>query len=98
MPKRVFVGVVTSDKMQKTRRVEIARTIRHPRYEKQLRRRTICIAHDEKNESHVGDTVEIIESRPRSRLKRWELVRVVIQSRGVEGVVPEPEVVEGAST
>lgn len=98
MPKRVFVGVVTSDKMAKTRRVEIARTVRHPQYEKLMRRRTVCIAHDEKNESHVGDTVEIIESRPRSRLKRWELVRVVIQSRGVEGVVPEPAVVEGAST
>src|SRR5437762_2539113 len=97
MPKRVFVGVVTSDKMQKTRRVEIARTVRHPRYEKLLRRRTICIVHDENNESHAGDTVEIIESRPRSRLKRWELVRVVIQSRAVEAVVKEPEILEGAS-
>ncbi len=98
MPKRVFVGTVTSDKMQKTRRVEIARTVRHPRYEKLLRRRTICIVHDEKNESHVGDTVEIIESRPRSRLKRWELVRVVAQSRGVEVAVKEPEMLEGAAT
>jgi len=97
MPKRVFVGVVKSDKMQKTRRVEIARTVRHPRYEKLLRRRTICIVHDENNESHAGDTVEIIESRPRSRLKRWELVRVVIQSRAVEAVVKEPEILEGAS-
>src|SRR5262245_31174305 len=98
MPKRVFVGVVTSDKMAKTRRVEIARTVRHARYEKLLRRRTICIAHDENNESHVGDTVEIIESRPRSRLKRWELVRVVAQSRGVEGSIPEPDVLQGAAT
>ena len=97
MPKRVFVGVVKSDKMQKTRRVEIARTIRHPRYEKLMRRRTVCMVHDEKNESHVGDTVEIIESRPRSRLKRWDLVRVVAQSRGVEAAVKEPEVLEGAS-
>jgi small subunit ribosomal protein S17 len=98
MPKRVFVGTVTSDKMQKTRRVEIARTVRHPRYEKLMRRRTICIVHDEKNESHVGDLVEIIESRPRSRLKRWELVRVVAQSRGVEVAVKEPAMVEGAAT
>ena len=98
MPKRVFVGVVTSDKMQKTRRVEIARTIRHPRYEKLMRRRTICLVHDEQNESHAGDTVEIVESRPRSRLKRWELVRVVAQSRAVEAVVKEPELVEGAAT
>ena len=98
MPKRVFVGVVKSDKMQKTRRVEIAHTVRHPRYEKLLRRRTICIAHDEKNESHVGDLVEIIESRPRSRLKRWDLVRVVAKSQAVEAVVKEPEVLEGVST
>jgi small subunit ribosomal protein S17 len=98
MPKRVFVGRVTSDKMQKTRRVEIARTVRHPRYEKLLRRRTICLVHDEKNESHAGDTVEIIESRPRSRLKRWELVRVVAKSQGVEVAVKEPELIEGAST
>ena len=98
MPKRVFVGTVTSDKMQKTRRVEIARTVRHPRFEKLLRRRTICIVHDENNASHVGDTVEIIESRPRSRLKRWELVRVVAQSRGVEVAVKEPEMLEGAAT
>ena len=84
MPKRVFVGVVKSDKMQKTRRVEIARTVRHPRYEKLLRRRTICMVHDEKNESHMGDTVEIIESRPLSRLKRWELVRVVKKSDAID--------------
>jgi small subunit ribosomal protein S17 len=63
-----------------------------------MRRRTICIVHDEKNESHVGDLVEIIESRPRSRLKRWELVRVVAQSRGVEVAVKEPAMVEGAAT
>jgi small subunit ribosomal protein S17 len=55
------------------------------------------MVHDENNDSHLGDTVEIIESRPRSRLKRWELVRVVAQSRGVEVEVKEPEVVEGAS-
>jgi small subunit ribosomal protein S17 len=92
----VFVGQVTSDKMQKTRRVEIARTVRHPRYEKLLRRRTICIVHDEENASHLGDTVEIIESRPRSRLKRWELVRVIAQARALAEV--KEEAVEGAAS
>jgi small subunit ribosomal protein S17 len=95
MPKRVFVGVVTSDKMQKTRRVEIARTVRHPRYEKLMRRRTICMVHDEGNASHTGDTVEIVESRPRSRLKRWDLVRVINQAQALAEV--KEEAVEGAS-
>lgn len=81
MPKRVAVGVVTGDKTQKTRRVEIARLVKHPKYGKYMRHRTICYVHDEQNESHVGDTVEIVESRPLSRTKRWELVRVVSKSR-----------------
>lgn len=75
--RRTAVGVVTSDKMKKTRRVEIPRLEKHPRYGKYIKRRTICYAHDEKNESRVGDTVEIMEARPMSKLKRWRLVRVV---------------------
>lgn len=84
MPKRVEVGVVKSDKMAKTRRVEIARLVKDPKYGKYLRRRTVCYVHDENNESAVGDTVEICESRPRSRLKRWELVRIVTKSQLVD--------------
>ena len=75
--RRTAVGVVTSDKMKKTRRVEIPRLEKHPRYGKYIKRRTICYAHDEKNESQVGDTVEIMEARPMSKLKRWRMVRVV---------------------
>jgi small subunit ribosomal protein S17 len=84
MAKRVSIGVVTGDKASKTRRVEIPRLVRHAKYGKILRRKTVCHVHDEGNESHVGDTVEIVESRPRSRLKRWELVRVVSKSRLVD--------------
>lgn len=84
MPKRVEVGVVKSDKMAKTRRVEIARLVKDPKHGKYLRRRTVCYVHDENNESAVGDTVEICESRPRSRLKRWELVRIVTKSQLVD--------------
>ena len=84
MPKKVSVGIVTSDRMAKTRRVEIARLVRHPKYGKYLRRRTICHVHDEREESHAGDVVEIQESRPRSRLKRWELVRVVEKGRMID--------------
>ena len=54
--RRVEIGVVTSDKMQKTRRVEIPRLVKHPRYGKYIKRRTICYVHDEANTSHVGDT------------------------------------------
>ncbi len=84
MPKRVAVGVVTGDKTSKTRRVEIPRLVKHAKYGKYLRRRTVCYAHDENNESRAGDTVEIVESRPTSRLKRWQLVRVVTKSRLVD--------------
>src|SRR3954449_7772298 len=78
--RRVAVGVVTSDKMNKTRRVEIPRLVKHARYGKYIRRRTICHVHDEKNESHVGDTVEVMESRPLSKTKHWVLVRVVTRA------------------
>ena len=75
--RRVEVGVVTKDKMNKTRRVEIPRLVKHPRYGKYIKRRTICYVHDEVNESRAGDTVEIMESRPISKLKSWRLVRVI---------------------
>jgi small subunit ribosomal protein S17 len=75
--RRIAVGVVTRDKMNKTRRVEIPRLEKHARYGKYIKRRTICYVHDENNESHMGDTVEIMESRPMSKLKHWRLVKVV---------------------
>ncbi len=76
MHKRM-VGVVKGDKMNKSRRVEVERTFKHAKYGKTVRARTVCHVHDEDNVSHLGDTVEIVECRPRSRLKRWELVRIV---------------------
>jgi small subunit ribosomal protein S17 len=84
MPKRQIIGLVTGDKMQKTRRVEIERLVRHPKYGKFLRRRTVCHVHDENNESQQGDTVEIIETQPRSKTKRWDLVRIVAKSQQVD--------------
>ena len=91
MPKRLEIGVVKTDKMAKTRRVEIPRLVRHKLYGKTLRRRTVCYVHDEKNESRVGDTVEIQESPPLSKLKRWTLVRVVRKSDAVEAVDATPD-------
>ena len=78
--RRVAVGVVTSDKMNKTRRVEIPRLVKHARYGKYIRRRTICHVHDEKNESHKGDQVEIMETRPLSKTKNWRLVKIVAKA------------------
>jgi small subunit ribosomal protein S17 len=86
MPKRVSVGVVTSDKMNKTRRVEIPRLVKHPKYGKIIRQRTVCYVHDEQNQSKVGDEVEIMESRPLSKTKRWELVKIVRAGSGVNSV------------
>ena len=102
MPKRVVSGIVTSDKMDKTRRVEINRSVKHPKYKKYISRRTVCHVHDEANESGVGDRVEIIESEPLSKLKRWRLVRVIEKSTEVDLVAlraarKEAEQAEAAS-
>jgi len=84
MPKKVAVGVVTGAKMEKTRRVEIRRLVRHPKYGKYIRQRTVCYVHDAENAAGLGDTVEIIESPPKSKLKRWELLRIVEKSSAVD--------------
>jgi len=98
MPKRVVVGVVTGDKMQKTRRVEIPRLVKHPKYGKYIRRRTVCYVHDEQNQSAMGDEVEIIESRPTSKLKRWDLVKVVRKSTAVDLAAMRAAIDETASS
>ena len=72
-----LIGTVVSDKASKTRRVAVSRQYRHAKYGKFVRGRTICYVHDEDNASKEGDQVEIVECRPRSRTKRWELVRVI---------------------
>ena len=84
MPKRILTGVVQSDKMSKTRVVVVPRSVRHPYYGKLLRRKTVCYVHDENNESASGDTVEIEESPPISKTKRWNLLRVVKKSELVD--------------
>ncbi|CAN5473268.1 30S ribosomal protein S17 [soil metagenome] len=77
---RLLLGVVTGDKTAKTRRVEVSRRVQHAKYGKYIKQRTVCYAHDENNESHLGDTVEIKESRPLSKTKRWTLVKVVTKA------------------
>jgi small subunit ribosomal protein S17 len=90
--RRTAIGLVTSDKMNKTRRVEIPRLVKHARYGKYIRRRTVCHVHDEQNESRHGDTVEIMESRPLSKTKHWRLVRVVIKAPVAAPLVEETAV------
>ena len=84
MPKKVAVGIVTRAKNDKSRRVEIPRLVRHPKYGKFMRMKTICYVHDENNESQRGDRVEIIESTPTSKTKRWQLVRVIEKSTEID--------------
>jgi len=80
MRKRV-TGVVKSAKMDKSLRVEIERRYRHAKYGKIVSGKTVCRVHDENNDANENDVVEIVESRPRSKTKRWDLVRVVSRSK-----------------
>ena len=71
------VGMVVSDKMNKTRVVAVDRSFRHPRYQRVVKRTSRFKAHDERNESHVGDRVLIIETRPLSKDKRWRIKEIL---------------------
>ena len=84
--KKKLVGVVVSDKMDKTIVVEVARRVRHPRYQKVMTKYKKFYAHDEKGEAGMGDTVQLVESRPFSKLKRWTLEAVVQKTPAIEKV------------
>ena len=73
------VGVVTSNRMDKTVVVSVGRMVAHARYGKRQRRTSTFQAHDEKNQCHVGDHVEIEETRPVSKMKRWRVTKIVRQ-------------------
>lgn len=75
--RKVLEGWVVSDKMDKTRVIEIRWSKRDPDYEKVRNRTTKFYAHDEKNESHTGDKVRIMETRPMSRMKRWRVTDIL---------------------
>jgi len=83
------VGVVTSNKMQKTVVITVERQVTHPLYKRVVRRSKNFLAHDEKNECRVGDRVRIEETRPLSRRKRWRVVEVIAKATVV---APVPEV------
>lgn len=79
---RRLVGVVDRARADKTRRVIIEFLAKHPKYGKYIRRRTVLVVHDEKNESQLGDRVEILPCRPMSKTKRWKLARIVEKAVG----------------
>ncbi len=81
MSKRKLTGQVTSDKMNKTRVVTVTRTVRHPINGKVISRSKKYHAHDEHNASSLGDTVTIFESRPISKLKRFQLATIIQKSK-----------------
>ena len=75
------VGIVTSDKMDKTIVVTVQRRVMHPKYGKFVKRSSSFMAHDEKGDANIGDTVRISETRPMSKQKRWRLVEVVERAK-----------------
>ncbi|MEO1583619.1 MAG: 30S ribosomal protein S17 [Planctomycetota bacterium] len=79
---RTTIGVVESDKADKTRKVVVSYMAKHPKYGKFVKRRTVLQVHDEGNESGLGDRVEVRECRPVSKTKSWELVRIVEKRPG----------------
>ncbi|MEY3050074.1 MAG: hypothetical protein RL365_2112 [Bacteroidota bacterium] len=75
------IGIVTSDKMEKSVVVTVERKKKHPKYGKFVKTTTKFVAHDEKNDSHIGDTVKIMETRPLSKTKNWRLVEIVERAK-----------------
>jgi small subunit ribosomal protein S17 len=79
--RKVRVGVVVSDTMDKTVLVRIDRRVRHPLYKKTVARANKLAAHDEHNDAHVGDLVRVVETRPLSKSKRWRVVEIVERAK-----------------
>lgn len=79
--RKTRIGIVTSNKMNKTIVVSITTKVKHPIYGKFLNKTTKFYAHDEKNECGIGDTVKIMETRPLSKLKRWRLVEIIEKAK-----------------
>ncbi len=91
MPRKTLIGEVVSDKMDKTVVVRVERLVKHPTTGKYIKKSKKYYAHDENNEYHIGDVVEIEESRPISKLKRWVVTRLVERAKLGLPVVDEEE-------
>lgn len=93
-----LIGFVTSRSGDKSIKVTVPFKVPHPRYHKVVNRKTEVHAHDEKNETKVGDKVEIMECRPISRLKRWRVIRVIEAAVVAGAAVTETDVAEAVPT
>jgi len=80
-PRKILAGIVISEKMDKTVVVDVPRIVQHPMFKKYIRRRSRLYVHDQENEAHVGDRVEIMETKPFSKTKSFRLVRIVERAR-----------------
>ena len=85
------IGMVTSDKVTKTRKVVIEYLARHAKYNKYVKRQTVLHVHDEKNECKTGDQVEVMSCRPISKSKTWRLVRIVVKGTQIDTSILEGE-------
>lgn len=79
--KKIFTGIVESDKMEKSVTVRVTTKVLHPLYKKYVKTSKKYMAHDENNEAHIGDTVRIIESRPMSKNKKWTMTEIVEKAK-----------------
>ena len=95
MPKKALVGVVVSDKANKTVSVKVERRFKHPLYGKVVTRSKKYAAHDEDNRYRLGDRVEILSVRPISKTKAWKVTRLIGHAQGVEGGVVDEPIVSG---
>jgi small subunit ribosomal protein S17 len=97
--RKALIGFVTSRSGDKSIKVTIPYKTPHPLYHKVINRKTVVHAHDEKNETKVGDKVEIMETRPMSRLKRWRIISVVERTEGAAAeAISEKDVAETVPT
>jgi small subunit ribosomal protein S17 len=97
--RKTFIGFVTSRMGDKSVKVTVSYRKPHARYQKVINRQTVVHAHDEKNETKVGDQVEVMETRPLSRLKRWRVIRVVEAARtAIAQAITEQDVAQTVPT
>jgi small subunit ribosomal protein S17 len=87
--RKVFVGEVVSDRMQKTITVQVERRVRHPIYERVIKRSKKFHVHDEHNQCQIGDVVRIVETRPLSKTKCWRLLEIVQRRAGTTTLAQE---------
>lgn len=96
--RKTLIGFVTSKMGDKSVKVTVPYKTPHPLYHKVINRKTVLHVHDEKNETKVGDKIEVTETRPLSRLKRWRVIRIVEAAVGAATAVSEKDVAEAVPT